>query len=125
MYICIFTERDFDVILFYHQGGIDIGDVDTKVSVDLFVCLFVGLVIGLLVCWFVGWFVCLSAGLFVCLFICFFICVFVFGRFVFGRFVFGLFVFGLFVDMFLYYFSFALSTKYFIFKNVILQKCFL
>jgi len=30
MYICIFTERDNDVILFHHQGGIDVGDVDAK-----------------------------------------------------------------------------------------------
>lgn len=31
MYICIYTQRDEDVILFHHEGGIDIGDVDAKV----------------------------------------------------------------------------------------------
>ena len=31
MYLCIYTQRDEDVILFHHEGGIDIGDVDSKV----------------------------------------------------------------------------------------------
>ena len=31
MYLCIYTQRDEDVILFHHEGGIDIGDVDAKV----------------------------------------------------------------------------------------------
>ncbi|XP_057293409.1 ATP-citrate synthase-like [Hydractinia symbiolongicarpus] len=30
MYVCIYTQRDEDVILFHHQGGMDIGDVDGK-----------------------------------------------------------------------------------------------
>jgi len=30
MYLCIYTQRDEDVILFHHEGGIDIGDVDSK-----------------------------------------------------------------------------------------------
>ena len=29
-YICIQAERDYDEILFHHEGGIDIGDVDSK-----------------------------------------------------------------------------------------------
>ena len=32
MYLCIYTQRDEDVILFHHEGGIEIGDVDAKVS---------------------------------------------------------------------------------------------
>ena len=31
-YICIYTQRDADVILFHHEGGVDIGDVDAKVN---------------------------------------------------------------------------------------------
>jgi len=31
-YVCIFTQRDADVILFHHEGGIDIGDVDSKAN---------------------------------------------------------------------------------------------
>lgn len=27
-YLCLFTERDGDVIMFHHQGGVDVGDVD-------------------------------------------------------------------------------------------------
>ncbi|KAI4454679.1 atp-citrate synthase [Holotrichia oblita] len=30
MYICIYSHRHADTILFYHQGGVDIGDVDSK-----------------------------------------------------------------------------------------------
>ena len=30
-YICIYSQRDEDVILFHHEGGVDIGDVDAKV----------------------------------------------------------------------------------------------
>jgi ATP citrate (pro-S)-lyase len=30
MYLCIYSNRDGEVILFHHQGGIDIGDVDSK-----------------------------------------------------------------------------------------------
>jgi len=33
--LCVYTQRDEDVILFHHEGGIDIGDVDSKVSVYL------------------------------------------------------------------------------------------
>lgn len=29
-YICITSERDFDKILFTHEGGVDVGDVDAK-----------------------------------------------------------------------------------------------
>ncbi|XP_006821438.1 ATP-citrate synthase-like [Saccoglossus kowalevskii] len=30
MYVCIYSSRNSDTILFYHEGGVDIGDVDTK-----------------------------------------------------------------------------------------------
>lgn len=30
MYVCIYSHRHADSILFYHQGGVDIGDVDSK-----------------------------------------------------------------------------------------------
>lgn len=30
MYVCIYSHRHADTILFYHQGGVDIGDVDQK-----------------------------------------------------------------------------------------------
>ena len=30
-YIAIYSERADDVILFHHEGGVDIGDVDAKV----------------------------------------------------------------------------------------------
>ena len=30
MYICIYSYRDGEQILFHHEGGIDIGDVDSK-----------------------------------------------------------------------------------------------
>lgn len=30
MYICIYSNRYGEVILFHHEGGIDIGDVDSK-----------------------------------------------------------------------------------------------
>jgi len=30
MYICIYSDRDGETILFHHEGGIDIGDVDSK-----------------------------------------------------------------------------------------------
>ena len=29
-YVCIYSVRDKDVILFHHEGGVDIGDVDSK-----------------------------------------------------------------------------------------------
>jgi ATP citrate (pro-S)-lyase len=29
-YVCIYSHRTADTILFYHQGGVDIGDVDAK-----------------------------------------------------------------------------------------------
>lgn len=29
-YVCIYSHRSADTILFYHQGGVDIGDVDSK-----------------------------------------------------------------------------------------------
>ena len=31
-YVCIYSNRDADVILFCHEGGVDIGDVESKVS---------------------------------------------------------------------------------------------
>ena len=31
-YLCIYAQRDCDTILFHHEGGVDIGDVDSKVS---------------------------------------------------------------------------------------------
>ena len=33
----MYTQRDEDVILFHHEGGIDIGDVDSKVSLHRFI----------------------------------------------------------------------------------------
>jgi ATP citrate (pro-S)-lyase len=32
-YICIYSKRDHDAILFTHEGGIDIGNVEEKASV--------------------------------------------------------------------------------------------
>ena len=29
-YVCIYSKRDKDIILFHHEGGVDIGDVDSK-----------------------------------------------------------------------------------------------
>ena len=29
-YICIHSLREYDEILFYHEGGVDVGDVDAK-----------------------------------------------------------------------------------------------
>lgn len=29
-YICIYSHREGETILFHHEGGIDIGDVDSK-----------------------------------------------------------------------------------------------
>ena len=29
-YICIYSKRDFDAILFTHEGGVDIGNVEDK-----------------------------------------------------------------------------------------------
>jgi ATP citrate (pro-S)-lyase len=29
-YVCIYSHRYVDTILFHHQGGVDIGDVDAK-----------------------------------------------------------------------------------------------
>ena len=29
-YVCIYAERDGDVILFHHEGGVEVGDVDAK-----------------------------------------------------------------------------------------------
>ena len=29
-YICIYSDRDGENILFHHEGGVDIGDVDSK-----------------------------------------------------------------------------------------------
>lgn len=30
MYICIYSYRDGELILFHHEGGVDIGDADEK-----------------------------------------------------------------------------------------------
>ncbi|KAL1115806.1 hypothetical protein AAG570_006096 [Ranatra chinensis] len=36
MYVCIYSHRYADTILFYHEGGVDIGDVDSKaLKVDI------------------------------------------------------------------------------------------
>jgi ATP citrate (pro-S)-lyase len=32
MYVAIYSEREHDTILFYHEGGVDVGDVDAKVG---------------------------------------------------------------------------------------------
>ena len=32
VYVCIQCHRYFDEIYFYHQGGVDVGDVDAKAS---------------------------------------------------------------------------------------------
>jgi ATP citrate (pro-S)-lyase len=29
-YVCIYSQRHADTILFHHEGGVDIGDVDAK-----------------------------------------------------------------------------------------------
>lgn len=29
-YVCIYSHRFADTILFYHEGGVDVGDVDSK-----------------------------------------------------------------------------------------------
>ncbi len=31
-YVCIYSTRENDVILFTHEGGVDIGDVDAKAN---------------------------------------------------------------------------------------------
>lgn len=31
MYIAIYSRREYDVILFYERGGVDVGDIDVKV----------------------------------------------------------------------------------------------
>ena len=33
--MCIYAQRDCDTILFHHEGGVDIGDVDSKVSISI------------------------------------------------------------------------------------------
>lgn len=30
VYVCIYSHRNADTILFHHEGGVDIGDVDAK-----------------------------------------------------------------------------------------------
>lgn len=32
MYICIYSDRQGEIILFHHEGGVDIGDVDSKAA---------------------------------------------------------------------------------------------
>ena len=34
-YLSIFSELDHDVILFHHQGGVDVGNVEEKVKIVL------------------------------------------------------------------------------------------
>ena len=29
-YVCIYSQRDGETILFHHEGGVDVGDVDQK-----------------------------------------------------------------------------------------------
>jgi len=31
-YVCIYSHREGDTILFHHEGGVEIGDVDAKVN---------------------------------------------------------------------------------------------
>jgi len=31
-YVCIYSHREGETILFHHEGGVDIGDVDAKVK---------------------------------------------------------------------------------------------
>jgi len=31
-YVCIYSHRHGDTILFHHEGGVEIGDVDAKVN---------------------------------------------------------------------------------------------
>lgn len=31
-YLCIYAQRNADVILFHHEGGVDVGDVDSKAA---------------------------------------------------------------------------------------------
>jgi len=31
-YVCIYSHRQGDTILFHHEGGVEIGDVDAKVN---------------------------------------------------------------------------------------------
>jgi len=31
-YVCIYSLRDVDVVMFYHEGGVDVGDVDAKAA---------------------------------------------------------------------------------------------
>ena len=33
-YVCVYSSRDGDTILFHHEGGVDIGDVDAKVTMS-------------------------------------------------------------------------------------------
>lgn len=30
-YLCMYTQRNSNVILFHHAGGVDVGEVDSKV----------------------------------------------------------------------------------------------
>jgi len=32
-YVCIYSHRHGDTIMFHHEGGVEIGDVDAKVNV--------------------------------------------------------------------------------------------
>lgn len=49
-YVCIFSHRHGDTILFHHEGGVDIGDVDAKVR-HFFFCI---LSISCIFFWFVS-----------------------------------------------------------------------
>lgn len=31
-YVCVYSQRESDVLMFYHEGGVDVGDVDAKAS---------------------------------------------------------------------------------------------
>lgn len=37
-YVCIYSHRYADTILFHHEGGVDIGDVDAKVILFSYLC---------------------------------------------------------------------------------------
>lgn len=40
MYMAILSRRDHDIIMFYEKGGIDVGDIDTKV----YYCCFMSII---------------------------------------------------------------------------------
>ena len=45
-YLCIYSHRHGDTILFYHEGGVDVGDVDAKVHILTYIIVCVVCVIN-------------------------------------------------------------------------------